>query len=132
MGCIFCKIIKSREQEFKVWEDKDFFLKLDINPINPGHLLLIPKKHILDVFNMPDSLYIKLFALIKKVVPILKTLSKAKRIGLAIEGFGVNHAHVHLVPVNKGNELNPLKAKKANPKELKKSQLIYAKKFIKL
>ncbi len=121
--------MKNKVESFKVWENNEFILKLDINPIKPGHLLLIPKKHIPDVFKMPNKDYGKLFALIKKVVPILKSISKAKRIGLAIEGFGVDHAHVHLVPVNTGNELNPVKAKKAPVSELKKQQALFISKF---
>ncbi len=129
MKCIFCKIIKDDKQDRKVWQNKDFLLLLDIKPINPGHLLLIPKKHFSDIFGLPKPLYNKLVLLVKKFVPILKKASKAKRIGLAIEGFGVNHAHVHIVPVNKGNELNPLRAKKVTAKALELKQKSFLKFF---
>lgn len=132
MKCIFCDIINNRVASLKVWEDKNFILLLDANPINPGHLLLIPKKHAPDVFNLPDAQYIELFVLAKKVARILKSVTGAKRTGLAIEGFGVPHVHIHLVPVNKGNELNPLRAKKVPFKELKKKQTIFIKNFKRL
>jgi histidine triad (HIT) family protein len=132
MKCIFCDIIENKVENLKVWEDENFVLLLDSNPINPGHLLLMPKKHAPDIFNLPDAQYAKLFMLAKKVVPILKSISKAKRIGLAIEGFGVAHVHIHLVPVNKGNELNPLRAKKVPLMQLKEKQNIFIKKFKKL
>lgn len=132
MKCIFCDIINNRAEGLKVWEDKNFILLLDVKPINPGHLLLIPKKHAPDVFNLPNDQYVSLFVLAKKATQILKRISGAKRIGLAIEGFGVDHIHIHLVPVNKGNELNPLRAKKVFLSELKKKQIIFVKKFKKL
>ena len=129
MKCIFCDITENKVESLKVWENENFVLFLDANPINPGHLLLIPKKHAPDVFNLPDTQYVDLFMLAKKVALILKSISKAKRIGLAIEGFGVAHVHIHLVPLNKGNELNPLRAKKVPFDKLKKTQLIFIKKL---
>ncbi len=132
MKCIFCDIINNKVESLKVWDDKNFILLLDANPINPGHLLLIPKKHAPDVFNLPELQYVELFTLAKKVTKILKSISGAKRIGLAIEGFGVPHAHIHLVPVNRGNELNPLRAKKIPFGVLKKRKPIFIKKFRKL
>ena len=121
MECLFCNIIKENKG-FKVWENSDFLLLLDINPINSGHLLLITKEHISDVFTIEAVLYSKLFLAAKGVARILKRLTSSKRIGLAVEGFGVPHVHLHLVPLNKGNELNPLRAKKASESELSKMQ----------
>jgi histidine triad (HIT) family protein len=129
MKCIFCEIVKNKVESFKVWENNEFVIKLDINPIQPGHILLIPKKHSIDVFTMPNQDFVKLFILAKKVALRMKPIFKAGRIGLAIEGFGIEHSHIHLVPVNKGNELNPLKAKKASIKKLKKQQDVLIRKF---
>ena len=124
MECIFCKIIKGEIPSYKVWEDGDFFVFLDIAPINPGHILVVPKLHRDDLYTLPDELYIKLFMRVKKLAVALKKALSAKRIGLIVEGFGVAHAHAHLVPINQGNELNPEKAKKATEKELKRMQEI--------
>jgi len=132
MKCIFCNIIKGKQKSFKVWENRDFILLLVPQPINPGHIILITKKHIDYIFDLKEPLYSEIFRTAKKISFILKKLSQAKRIGLAIEGFGVRHIHIHLVPVNKGNELNPLRAKRMPDDELQKMQVQFTKKFKKL
>ena len=127
MKCLFCDIINNEVPVFNVWEDDDFLAFLDINPINSGHTLLIPKVHIEDVFNMSDNYFRKLFLTAKKIAPILQKATRAKRVGMAVEGFGVPHAHLHLVPVNNGNELNPEKAKTATEAELNNIQKLILK-----
>ena len=122
MECIFCDIIANRKPGYKVWENDDFVVILDIAPINPGHVLLIPKIHCADVYELPVTLYDKLFQIVKKIAGPLKRATAAARIGMAIEGFGVPHVHVHLVPVNGGNELNPERAKRATECELRQMQ----------
>jgi histidine triad (HIT) family protein len=92
---------------------------LDIRPIAPGHLLLLPKKHAADLFLLPEKDYVRLLSTARKVAPILRRLTNAKRIGLVVEGFGVPHVHVHLVPVNKAGELNPTRANPASPARLR-------------
>jgi len=129
MKCIFCNIIKDKEKAFKIWEDKNFLLILTIGPIKPGHVMLLPKKHYSDAFDMPNKLYLEMFAAVKKIVPKIKKATGSKRVGLAIEGFGVAHVHIHLVPINKGNELNPELAKIATNASLLKMQKKYSKFF---
>src|SRR2546428_3305166 len=101
MACVFCEIIAGRIPGLPVWESRDFLLLLDIRPIAPGHVLLMPKRHTPDLFATPDREYGRLLRLAKKVTPILRRLTGARRIGVVVEGFGVPHAHIHLVPVNK-------------------------------
>lgn len=131
MRCLFCNIIQGKTEAFKVWEDRNFLLLLDINPINPGHVILITKKHTADVFDLREPLFTKTFQTAKTVAHKLRKVTGAKRIGLAIEGFGVPHVHLHLVPVNKGNELNPLRAKRASKKSLQVMQQKLKKKWTK-
>ncbi len=126
MSCLFCHIVKGRQPAFKVWENRSFILLLDTKPINKGHLLLIPKRHFIDVFLMPEPWFTNLFKTAQGVAPILRRVSTAKRIGVAIEGFGVLHVHIHLVPVNKGNELTPLRARTASRKSLLRMQVRFA------
>jgi histidine triad (HIT) family protein len=118
MNCLFCEIIHAKVPAFTVWENDSFLAFLDIHPINPGHTLLIPKEHVEDVFAMSDETIENLFVTAKKLAPSLKKATSAKRIGIIVEGFGVPHVHVHLVPVNNGNELNPERAKEAAQEEL--------------
>jgi len=116
--CLFCKIIKGELPSYKIWEDKNFFAFLDINPINPGHTILVPKKHLNYIFDLEEPLYSEIFKTAQKLSAPLKRVVGAKRIALAIEGFLVPHAHIHLVPVNKVNDLDPNRAKKASPEKL--------------
>lgn len=116
--CLFCKIIKGDVPSYKIWEDENFFAFLDINPINPGHTILVLKKHLDYIFDLEEPLYLEIFKTAKKLSEPLKRAVGAKRIALAIEGFLIPHAHIHLVPVNKVNDLDPNKVKKASPKEL--------------
>lgn len=129
MKCIFCNIVEQKTNSYKVWENDDFIAFLDKSPIKPGHILLIPKTHFKSVFDLPESLYVSLFLNIKKIETVLKKVTLAKRIGIAIEGFGVEHAHVHLVPVNQGNDLNPEKAQECSNEELLKMQELLKKAF---
>ena len=119
MNCIFCDFANNEKECFKVWEDEHFLAFLDIHPINHGHTLLIPKEHIADVFNLEEDLYTKLFSSAQMLAQKMKKVFNAPRIGLAIEGFGVDHVHIHLVPVYSGNELNPERAIAASPDELR-------------
>jgi histidine triad (HIT) family protein len=107
----------------KVWEDEKFLVFLDIMPINPGHILLIPKNHNEDIFKLKDGLYNEIFKTAKKLSEPLKKVTNAKRVGMIIEGFGVDHSHIHLVPLYKERELIHERAKKASEDELKQMQL---------
>ncbi|MEW6748903.1 MAG: HIT family protein [Candidatus Micrarchaeota archaeon] len=116
-SCIFCKIANGGIPSSKIWEDERHIAFLDINPVNPGHTLIIPKKHVDSVFDMDEKAYSDLFLAAKRLSGPLKEAMAAKRIGVIIEGFLVPHAHIHLVPINSGSELYE-RAKKAAPEEL--------------
>lgn len=118
MDCIFCKIVEGKIPCSKVWEDESFLAFLDINPVNPGHTLLIPKKHIDNAFDLEDGLYSGLFGAAKHLSGPIRKATGAGRIGVIIEGFLVHHAHIHLVPINSGGELDFRRAKKAGAGEL--------------
>lgn len=118
-NCIFCKIINGEIPAVKIWEDKDYWVMLDAHPINPGHTLLMPKKHDDYIFNLKDREYVELMLKAKTVAKTLKEKLKPKRVGFIVEGFGVHHVHIHLVPLNKGNELNPERARHMDHKKLK-------------
>ncbi len=118
MESIFTKIINGKLPAFPLWENEDFIAILDIHPINPGHTLLIPKQQIDYIFDLPDELYNSMWQVAKWLAPFIQQAMQSKRIGIAVEGFGVPHVHVHLVPVNSGNELNPERATSASSEEL--------------
>jgi histidine triad (HIT) family protein len=116
--CIFCKIIGKEIPSHAVWENDRFLAFLNIRPVNPGHLLIIPKEHIDSVFGMPDALYTELFETAKALSTPLQHAMDSARVGMVIEGFGVPHAHLHLVPINGPHELDSTREKDASPGEL--------------
>ncbi len=120
MTDVFDKIVNGELPAIKIWGDDKYLAFLDMNPINPGHTLLIPKKHVEDLFDLPDEEYTELMLRVKKIAKLLKEKLKPKKIGLLVEGFAVPHVHVHIVPLNNGGELTFERAKPATPDELKK------------
>jgi histidine triad (HIT) family protein len=107
MTCVFCRIARGETPARIVWEDDRFLAFLDVRPIAPGHLLLIPREHVDYLFALDDDLYGPLFARVKSLAGPLRQAMGCGRIGVAIEGYGVAHAHVHLVPINGRLELDP-------------------------
>ncbi|HEY5221179.1 MAG TPA: HIT family protein [Candidatus Paceibacterota bacterium] len=116
--CIFCKIIEKEIPAGVVWEGDRFMAFLDIRPVNPGHLLIIPKEHIENIFDMPGGLYEEIFNKAKALSTPLRTAMSSVRVGMVIEGFGVPHVHVHLVPINGPHELDSSRAKPMPAEEL--------------
>jgi len=108
--CIFCKIIKKDIPAHIVWGNETSLAFLDVNPVNPGHLLIIPKQHVEGIFDLPDEQYKNIFETAKALSTPLQNAMQAKKTGISVEGFGVPHAHVHLVPLHNPNELNPERA----------------------
>jgi histidine triad (HIT) family protein len=127
--CIFCEIINGKE-DYKIWENENLIALLDINPAKKGHIMIIPKKHIGDIFDLEEPLFSELFQTAKKLEEPLKKAMDAKRIGMIIVGFAVPHAHLHLVPLHKSNELfDPSMFSRASPEELKETQGILKEHF---
>ena len=118
MDSVFTKIIKGESPGFRLWENKQFIAILALHPINPGHTLLIPKEQIDYIFDLPDDLYNLMWQTVRWLSPCIQQAMKSKRIGIAVEGFSVPHVHIHLVPVNSGNELNPERATEVSTEQL--------------
>ena len=110
MSSIFTKIINREIPAYIVAEDEQNIAFLDINPLSEGHTLVIPKKEEDYLFDLDDESYTSLNLFAKKVAVALKKFSN-KRIGTAVIGIEVPHAHIHLIPFSKMSELNF-----ANPK----------------
>ena len=91
---------------------------LDINPNTPGHTLLVPKIHEPYVFDLEEPLYTNLFTVAKQLSKPLLEVTKAKRIGVVIQGFTVPHVHVHLIPMNEIYDLDDARAAPALDAEL--------------
>jgi histidine triad (HIT) family protein len=101
---IFTKIIRGEIPARKIYEDKKTFAILDINPLANGHVLVIPKIQIDKFYDLPEADYTALMATVKKIAKHMEKVLGV-RVGLAIEGMEVPHAHVHLVPLYDGDVL---------------------------
>jgi histidine triad (HIT) family protein len=100
MASIFSKIVSGEIPAFKVAEDDRFLAFLDINPLAKGHVLVIPKEETDYIFDLDDQLYSDYFVFAKKVAVAIKKVIPCKKIGIAVIGLEVAHAHIHLVPIN--------------------------------
>lgn len=104
---IFEKIIDGEIPCYKIYEDDKYFVFLDIKPISLGHTLIIPKKPTDYFFDLDQETYHGIFDLAKKIAPAIQKATTCPRVGIAVEGFGVPHAHLHLVPLYKIQGLDP-------------------------
>src|SRR4051812_14185499 len=95
---LFEKIAAGQIPCFKVWEDEDHLAFLDIRPVAPGHTLVIPKKAVDPIFKLEGDAYLNLMAAAKKVAELLKSKLTCERVCMAVVGFEVPHAHIHLIP----------------------------------
>ena len=105
MSSIFTKIVNGEIPCYKIAEDDNFLAFLDVNPNAKGHTLCIPKQEINKIFDINDDLYLGLMAFAKKIAVALEKSVPCKRIGMAVIGLEVPHAHVHLIPLNEMNEM---------------------------
>jgi histidine triad (HIT) family protein len=105
MSSIFTKIIKGEIPCYKIAETDDFLAFLDVNPNAKGHTLCIPKQEINKIFDIQDDMYLGLMRFSKKIAVALEKTVPCKRIGMAVIGLEVPHAHVHLIPLNEMDEM---------------------------
>lgn len=105
MSSIFTKIIQGEIPCYKISEDDRFLAFLDVNPNAKGHTLCIPKQEINKIFDMDDDLYLGLMQFSKKIAIALEKTVPCKRVGMAVVGLEVPHAHVHLIPLNEMDEM---------------------------
>lgn len=106
MATIFTKIINGDIPCYKIAEDEDYFAFLDINPLKAGHTLVVPKCEIDYIYDLDDDDLTGLFLFSKKVAAAIKSAIPCNRIGIAVLGLEVPHAHIHLVPMDTMEDVN--------------------------
>jgi histidine triad (HIT) family protein len=106
MGSIFSKIVKREVPAHLIAETQAYLAFLDIMPVAPGHTLVIPKKEIDLVFDLEDDMYTGLFIFAKYIAKSLARAIPCQRVGMAVVGLEVPHAHIHLVPLQSIDDLN--------------------------
>jgi len=117
MSSIFTKIINGEIPSYKVAEDENYYAFLDIFPLAKGHTLVIPKKEVDYLFNLDDETYKGLWAFAKKVALGIECTVPCNRVGVAVLGLDVPHAHIHLLPLNNMEDFDFKKKKLKLEKE---------------
>jgi len=106
MASIFSRIVSGEIPCYKVAEDENYLAFLDINPLNTGHTLVIPKKEVDYIFDLDDETYSGLMLFAKKVALAIRKEVPCNRIGVAVVGLEVPHTHIHLIPINTMDDMN--------------------------
>ena len=120
MASIFSKIVAGEIPCYKIAETEDYLAFLDVFPLVEGHVLVIPKKEVDYLFDLDDSLYQGLMQFAKTVAVGLKKAIPCNKVGVAVIGLEVPHAHIHLIPMNQVSDMNFSKPKlRLSPERLK-------------
>jgi histidine triad (HIT) family protein len=106
MATIFTKIIKGEIPCYKIAEDDNYFAFLDINPLKAGHTLVVPKRETDYLFDLEDDQLAGLVLFSKKIAEAIKSAIPCNRVGVAVLGLEVPHAHIHLVPMDTMDDVN--------------------------
>ncbi|MGL5730822.1 MAG: HIT family protein [Bacteroidales bacterium] len=105
MASIFSKIVAGEIPCYKVYESDKFLAFLDIAPMSKGHTLLIPKEEVDYIFDVDDTTLSEMTLIAKKVAKGIEKVIPCKRVGLAVIGLEVPHAHIHLIPIQKESDM---------------------------
>ncbi|WKK57695.1 MULTISPECIES: HIT family protein [unclassified Sphingobacterium] len=106
MSTIFSKIVAGEVPAYKVAESNDYLAFLDVNPLTEGHVLVIPKKETDYIFDIEDDDYMGMWVFAKIVAQGIKKAFPCKKVGVAVVGLEVAHAHIHLIPLNHVQDMN--------------------------
>ncbi|PWN63081.1 HIT family protein [Chryseobacterium phosphatilyticum] len=106
MSTIFTKIINGDIPSYKIAEDENFIAFLDAMPLVKGHTLVVPKKEVDLIFDLDSEEYKNLWGFAQVVAKKIKTAIPCVRVGVAVVGLEVPHAHIHLIPLNKMEDMN--------------------------
>ena len=121
MATIFSRIAAGEIPSYKVAEEENYFAFLDINPVAKGHTLVIPKREVNYLFDLEGEEYDGLMRFARKVAIALRKAVPCKRIGVAVIGLEVPHAHIHLIPISREGDMNFQNGKMTLPPEEMKS-----------
>lgn len=130
MASIFTKIINGEIPSYKIAEDDKFYAFLDIAPLAKGHTLVVPKQEIDYIFDIEDELLAQMHIFSKKVAKAIQSAIPCEKVGIAVIGLDVRHAHIHLVPLQEVGDLNFAKEKlQLSSDEMKQTAELISSKF---
>lgn len=115
---IFSKIIAGEIPSYKCAESERFYAFLDINPVGKGHTLVVPKKEDDYLFDMDDEELAAMMVFAKKVARAIKSVIPCRKVGVAVLGLEVNHAHVHLIPLQSEGDMDFRNKKQFSPEQM--------------
>lgn len=123
--CVFCRIIAGRVPAHKVYENDKIFAFLDISPINPGHTLVVPRAHHVDLLETPDDVLSDMITRTKKIAAAVMKAVKADGFNIGVNtkpaaGQAVFHTHLHIIPRFSGDGLKPWPHQKLSPEEMQR------------
>mgnify|MGYP003394333503 CR=1 FL=1 len=122
MSSLFSKIIAGEIPGYKIYEDEYVCAILDINPIQKGHALIIPKQEVDQLFELDEKMFDHMMHRVRYMAQVMKAKTGCKRVCVFVEGYGVPHVHVHLVPTNKPEDFDKALVYKATKEELEEVQ----------
>lgn len=105
MASIFTRIVAGEIPSYKIAEDEHFYAFLDINPLQKGHTLVIPKREVDYIFDLEDNELAAMHLFAKKVAKAIRCAFNCKKVGIAVMGMEVPHAHIHLIPINQEKDM---------------------------
>lgn len=120
MASIFTRIINGEIPCYKIAEDDRHIAFLDVNPVQPGHVLVVPKHEVSYIFDLDDEEYQSLTLFAKRVAEALKKAVPCKRVGVAVIGLEVPHAHIHLIPLTNEGDMDFGKKKTLPAEEMER------------
>ena len=122
MSSIFTKIIANEVPGYKIYEDDYVCAILDINPIQKGHTLVIQKQEVDQLFELNEKMFDQMMHRVRYLAQVIKAKTDCKRVCVFVEGYGVPHVHVHLVPTNSPADFDKALAYFATKEELEEMQ----------
>ena len=111
MPSIFTRIIQGEIPAYKVAENDDFIAILDVFPLVEGHVLVIPKNEVDNIFDIEPEILQQLFGFSQTIAKAIEASYDCKKVGMAVIGLEVPHAHIHLLPINEAGDINFTKPK---------------------
>ena len=130
---IFSKIINGEIPCYKIAENDEFFAFLDINPVNWGHTLVVPKRETDYIFDIADGELASMIVFAKRVAEAIKTTFPCRKVGMAVLGLEVPHAHIHLVPLKTEGDMDfSKKIKDPDPEKMKQISRAIADEYTRL
>ncbi len=126
---IFSRIINGEISCYKIAEDERVFAFLDINPVQPGHTLVIPRQETDYIFDLSDEMIGEMMKFAKRVAQAIRLTIPCKKVAMAVLGLEVPHAHIHLIPISSEGDMDFRNKKDLKPEEMKKIALGIAANF---